>query len=109
VLLKEFESLYPKLEDRPERRPNELRKELFSDVPETIFGQWLERRTPVLSKSEIALLVSAHRARLTASPGNLSRLRELVAGARLEKRRAWHERITAAAKKRYQSKLKNKR
>jgi hypothetical protein len=107
VLLKEFESLYPKLEDRHDRRPSQLRKEVFPDVPETTFDKWLSR-TPALVPSEIALLVAAHRAKLTASPGNLSRLRELVAGARLKKSHARHERITAAAKKQHQTKVKKK-
>jgi len=86
VLLKGFESLYPVLSKLQDLRSMDVRDELFPDVPKIAFSRWTEGRTP--TASDLAVLVAAHRARMTASLGNLSTLRGWLAGARLEKRKS---------------------
>ncbi len=86
VLLREFESLYPHISKLQNLRSEDVRERFFPDVPIRRFREWMEGRTP--AASDLALLVAAYRAKLTATSGNLSTLREWQAGAQWAKHKA---------------------
>lgn len=86
VLLREFEAIYSKLKARKDVRNPALMAKLFPDVAEVTRRRWMEGRTP--TPSELAMLVAAERAGLVPSRSNLSRLRQLLAGARTMRRLA---------------------
>jgi len=86
VLLKGFDSLHPVLSGLQDLGLTDVRDKFFPDVPKIAFSRWTEGRTP--TASDLAVLVAAHRAGMTASLGNLSTLRGWLAGARLEKRKS---------------------
>ena len=75
LLLTKYEELYHQLETRKGRQ------ELLNGVPEKLRNKWLEGRPPV--RSDLALLLAAHQVKLPASRGDLSRLRQHLADARL--------------------------
>ena len=84
LLLRYYEQIHLELGRYPDPRHPSVRKMVFADVPEVWMRRWLAGH---ITKSSLALLGAAHRVGLTPSIDNLSSLRELLAGARLARKR----------------------
>jgi hypothetical protein len=84
-LLDEYERFCTQLRKYPSLNQPDARKALFVGIPDAIVRRWFEGKT---QRSGLALLVAAYRVGLAPSLGDLSRFRELLAGARQAKRLA---------------------
>jgi hypothetical protein len=79
VLVKEYNQILPQFKTCKDLNNENYWRQTFPDIPYEIVEQWLCNG---ISYWDAALLVAAYRSKLTASPGNLPHLRELMAHAK---------------------------